>query len=83
MKLSLVAVTAFLSGCLLTALVNPIQLAIAQDPSRIQITPKSTFEHVLAGENIWMFDSSANQMIGCHFAGPAQGRLLCEKAKLP
>ncbi|MES2535569.1 MAG: hypothetical protein V4632_06810 [Pseudomonadota bacterium] len=83
MKLPLIVVSAFLSGCLLTALVNPVQTAIAQDRSRIQITPKSTFEHVLAGENIWMFDSSANQMIGCHFAGPANSRLLCERTKLP
>ncbi|MDB5842438.1 MAG: hypothetical protein JWQ23_4390 [Herminiimonas sp.] len=83
MKQPLIVVAAFVSGCVLTALLDPLQLAFAQDRPQIRLTPKSNYEHVLSGENIWLFDSSNNQMIGCHFGGAGSAQVVCEKAKVP
>ncbi|MGI4847944.1 MAG: hypothetical protein ACRYGK_07385 [Janthinobacterium lividum] len=83
MKLPLLILAAFAAGCLLTNIVLPVHTANAQDRTQIMLTPKSRFEHVVAGENIWMFDSASNQMIGCHFGGSGGTQLSCDKAKLP
>lgn len=83
MKPSLPVLLAFAGGCLITLAAEPVKHAFAQDRTQIMLTPKSRFEHVVAGENIWMLDSAGNQMIACRFGGTGGNQLACDKAKLP
>lgn len=83
MKLSLPILLAFTAGAVMTIAIEPVKQAFAQDRTQIMLTPKSRFEHVMAGENIWMHDSANNQMIACHFGGAGGNQLACERTRLP
>jgi ABC-type molybdate transport system substrate-binding protein len=83
MKQSLIVFAAFLCGCAFFAAVNPLPQATAQERPQIRVSPKSAYENVLSGDNIWMFDSATNQVIGCRFGGSAIAKITCDKAKLP
>ena len=83
MKQALIIGAAFVAGCVATTLAGPVRQALAQERPQIRLTPKSNYEQVLAGQNVWMLDSSNSQMVGCRFGGASGSQVICEKAKLP